>query len=201
MADALRKEVLADRIWPTEGQSLRVKQILLVVAGIAALTLAAKIKIPIWPSPVPITLTTFAVLTIGVAYGPKLGLAAIAGYLLLGAFGWHVFAGSSAEANGLAYMMGGTGGYLLGYLLAALLLGFWARRGFDRSVGGIAAGMLIGTLLIYIPGLLWLGHLYGWDQPIIAWGLTPFLIGDALKLALAALLVPALWRWIGEARA
>ena len=96
--------------------------------------------------------------------------------------------------------MGGTGGYLVGYVLATLALGMAARAGWDRSVGKMALAMLIGNALIYIPGLIWLGQLYGWDQPILAWGLTPFLIGDALKLALAAVLVPGLWKLIGNAR-
>jgi biotin transport system substrate-specific component len=122
-------------------------------------------------------------------------------YLALGATGVDVFAGSGAEASGLAYMMGGTGGYLVGYALAAAALGWAARRGWDRSHGRMALAMLIGNAIIYVPGLLWLGQLYGWDQPILAWGLWPFLIGDALKLALAALLFPLAWRAVGAARA
>ncbi len=200
MATSAPREVLTETFWTAEGAALQVKRAILIALGIAALALAAKVQVPIWPSPVPITLGTFAVLTVGTAYGPRLGLATILGYMILGAFGWDVFAGSSAEKNGLTYMMGGTGGYLVGYVLATLALGYAARRGWDRSVGGMALAMLAGTALIYVPGLLWLGLLYGWDQPILAWGLTPFLIGDALKLALAALLVPALWRLVGAAR-
>jgi biotin transport system substrate-specific component len=120
--------------------------------------------------------------------------------MLVGAAGYDVFAGSSAELAGIDYMVGGTGGYLLGYVLATLALGWAARAGWDRSVIRMAAAMLIGTALIYAPGLLWLGQLYGWDQPILAWGLTPFLIGDAMKLALAALLLPAAWKLVGRAR-
>jgi biotin transport system substrate-specific component len=97
-------------------------------------------------------------------------------------------------------MMGGTGGYLVGYVLATLALGALAQRGWDRSVVWMALAMLIGTVLIYVPGLAWLGQLYGWDKPILAWGLTPFLIGDALKLALAALVLPAVWKLVGRAR-
>ena len=200
MATMTARRVLSETIWPARGTRLWVKRALLVIAGIAALALAAKIAIPAWPSPVPITLGTFAVLTIGAAYGPRLGLATIAGYLVLGAMGWDVFAGSSAETNGITYMIGGTGGYLLGYLLATLALGYAARRGLDRSVAGMALALLAGNALIYVPGLLWLGYLYGWSEPILAWGLTPFLIGDAVKLGLAALLVPALWKLVGNAR-
>ena len=198
MTTLANKSVLAEVFGAQEGTALRVKQAALVVAGILALAIAAKIKVPMWP--VPITMGTFAVLTIGAAYGPRLGLATILGYMIAGAVGFDVFAGSSAEKFGLEYMMGGTGGYLVGYVLATFALGALARRGWDKSVGLMAASMLIGTVLIYIPGLLWLGALYGWDQPILAWGLTPFLVGDALKLVLAALLVPAIWKAIGAAR-
>ena len=191
--------VLVEAFGPTEGTSLRIKQAVLVVAGIIALAVFAKIKVPMWP--VPITMGTFAVLTIGAAYGPRLGLTTILGYMIVGALGFDVFASSSAEKFGLEYMMGGTGGYLVGYVLATLALGYFARQGWDRSVLWMAVAMLIGNVLIYVPGLLWLGQLYGWDQPILQWGLTPFLIGDALKLALAALLVPAVWKLVGNARA
>ncbi len=191
--------VLVEAFGPTEGTSLRIKQAVLVVAGIIALAVFAKIKVPMWP--VPITMGTFAVLTIGAAYGPRLGLTTILGYMIVGALGFDVFASSSAEKFGLEYMMGGTGGYLVGYVLATLALGYFARQGWDRSVFWMAVAMLIGNVLIYVPGLLWLGQLYGWDQPILQWGLTPFLIGDALKLALAALLVPAVWKLVGNARA
>ena len=198
MALALNDKVLTEAFGPSEGTALRVKQALMVVLGIVALSILAKVKIPMWP--VPITMGTFAVLTIGATYGPRLGLATILGYMIIGALGFDVFASSSAEAYGLTYMMGGTGGYLVGYVLATLALGWAARAGWDRSVLMMAFAMLLGNVLIYVPGVAWLGVLYGWDQPILQWGLTPFLIGDALKLALAALLVPAIWKMVGDAR-
>ena len=187
---------LAEAIFPQTGLALRVKQLVLVVAGITALALAAKIKIPMFP--VPMTMGTFAVLSIGAAYGARLGLATILGYMLIGALGFDVFAGSSAEISGVTYMMGGTGGYLVGYVLAVLALGALARKGWDR--GKMALAMLLGNVLIYLPGLIWLTVLYGVDAPILAWGLTPFLLGDVVKLALAALLLPALWTLVGRAR-
>ena len=190
--------VLTEAFWAADGTALKLKQAVLVIVGILALAIFAKIKIPMWP--VPITMGTFAVLTIGAAYGPRLGLTTILGYLIIGALGFDVFAGSSAEKFGLTYMMGGTGGYLIGYVLATIALGALARRGWDQDVLTMAAAMLVGNILIYVPGLIWLGMLYGWDQPILQWGLTPFLIGDGLKLALAALLVPGLWRLVGNAR-
>lgn len=198
MSTTASRPVLSEVFGPSEGTRLVIKQAVLVALGIAALAIAAKTKIPMWP--VPITMGTFAVLAIGAAYGPRLGLTTILGYMIIGALGFDVFAGSSAEAYGLTYMMGGTGGYLVGYVLATLALGWAARRGWDRSMAWMAVAMLIGNALIYVPGLLWLGQLYGWDKPILAWGLTPFLIGDALKLALAALLLPAVWKLVGDAR-
>ncbi|WP_299752882.1 biotin transporter BioY [uncultured Boseongicola sp.] len=198
MSTLTARPVLADLFGSNEGSALRVKQIVLVLAGIAVIAISAKIRIPMWP--VPMSMGTFAVLTIGAAYGPRLGLATVLGYLAIGALGFNVFAGSSAEQYGLAYMMGGTGGYLVGYALAALALGAFARAGWDRSIGKLAAALFAGNAIIYIPGLLWLGVLYGWDKPILAWGLTPFLAGDALKLVLAVMLIPAVWKLVGDAR-
>ncbi|MCB5197917.1 biotin transporter BioY [Loktanella sp. TSTF-M6] len=198
MALTLTDKVLGESFGATEGTALRVKQVALVIAGIAFLAIAAKIKVPMWP--VPITMGTFAVLTLGAAYGPRLGLVTIMGYMILGALGLDVFAGTGADASGLTYMLGGTGGYLVGYVLATVMLGFAARAGYDRSVKGMVAALIAGNVAIYVPGLLWLGVLYGWDQPIVAWGLTPFLVGDLVKLVLAALLVPSLWKLVANAR-
>ncbi len=203
--------VLSDHIWRTEGTALWVKRAVLVAAGVAALAVAAKISIPVPPSPVPVTLGTFAVLSIGAAYGARLGLVTILAYMLVGALGFDVFAGYNAEKP-LAYMMGTTGGYLVGYVLATLALGLAARNGWDRSVGGMTLAMLIGNALIYAAGLVWLyvlvaGGLFNAEtfaSPLaqtLAWGLTPYLIGDAMKLALAAVLFPVLWKLVGSARA
>ena len=196
----MNRPVLTEAFGASEGTALRIKQVVLVVLGIMALAIAAKIKVMVPPSPVPVTLGTFAVLGMGAAYGPRLGLVTIIGYMIIGALGFDVFAGSSAEKFGLEYMMGGTGGYLVGYVLAVLALGVLARAGWDRSVAKMAGAMVIGNALIYVPGLIWLGMLYGWDKPILEWGLTPFLIGDAMKLALAALILPAAWKLVGRAR-
>lgn len=198
MTLAATDRVLTQAFGPQNGTALRLKQATLVVLGIAVLAIAAKIKVPMWP--VPITMGTLAVLSIGAAYGARLGLVTILGYMLVGALGFDVFASSSADAAGLTYMMGGTGGYLVGYVLATVALGALAQRGWDRSFAWMALALLIGNALIYLPGLAWLGQLYGWDKPILAWGLTPFLLGDAIKLALAAMALPALWKLVGKAR-
>ena len=198
MNSAMNNKVLSDLFGATEGSMRLAKQAALVVLGIAVLAVAAKIKVPMWP--VPITMGTFAVLSIGAAYGARLGLVTIFGYMLIGALGFDVFAGSTAEKFGLEYMMGGTGGYLVGYVLATVLLGYLARLGWDRSAPKMALAMVLGNALIYIPGLIWLGMLFGWDKPILAWGLTPFLVGDVVKLVLAAALFPAIWKFVGRAR-
>lgn len=198
MALTMNKKVLTEAFGASEGALVWLKQILLVVAGVMALAIAAKVKIPM--TPVPITLGTLAVLTIGSAYGPRLGLATILGYLIIGALGFDVFATSSASNSGLDYMLGGTGGYLVGYVVATLALGKLARMGWDRTAPKMACAMLLGNLLIYIPGLIWLGALYGWDQPILQWGLTPFIFGDLVKLAVAAMLLPLAWKVIGKTR-
>jgi biotin transport system substrate-specific component len=200
MQPSISHSNLVDMVRPHGGVALRAKQAALVVAGVGLLAASAKIQVPLWPSPVPITMGTFAVLTIGAAYGARLGLVTMLTYLIIGALGYDVFAGSSAEQAGLTYMMGGTGGYLVGYLLATVVLGQLAARGWDRSVLWMALGLLIANALIYVPGLLWLGQLYGWDKPILTWGLTPFLVGDALKLALVAVLMPLIWKCVGSAR-
>jgi biotin transport system substrate-specific component len=203
MAIETSRQVLSDTL-PNEGAGRRVKQAFLVIAGIAALILASRVlKVYLPGNPVPMNFATFAVLTIGAAYGARLGMVTILSWLALGVAGFSVFASSDA-ANpakiGWAYMTGGTGGYLLGYALAAGVLGLLARRGWDRSVPLMAAAMLIGNVVLYLPGLLWLrGFAEGWGQTL-SWGLYPFVLGDLLKLALAALVFPAIWKAIGSAR-
>lgn len=212
MATLTARPVLSEVFWQEPGAQLWIKRAFLVALGITLMTLAAQIKVAVPPSPVAVNLGTFAVLTIGAAYGPRLGLATILGYMLIGALGFDVFQSSTAELNGIAYMTGSTGGYLAGYVLAIGAMGLLARRGWDRSILLMALAMLIGNALLYLPGLAWLsiwientGRLdvatYGslWDQTM-TWGITPFLIGDAMKLALAALLLPALWKLVGSAR-
>ncbi|MEL7346050.1 MAG: biotin transporter BioY, partial [Pseudomonadota bacterium] len=117
MATLTRNSVLADMIGPSEGAGLRMKQAILVVVGIAAMTIAAQIKVAVPPSPVAVNLGTLAVLTIGAAYGARLGLVTIMAYMLIGALGFDVFQSSTATLNGWAYMSGSTGGYLVGYVL------------------------------------------------------------------------------------
>ncbi len=191
-----KRAVLADEILAHASSNVMLHRLALVVAGVLVLTLGAKMVVPMWP--VPMTMGTFAVLTLGAVYGPGLGLATIGVYLLCGALGLDVFAGSSGNSSGLAYMAGPTGGYLVGYVLAVLTLGVAARAGWDRSPLRMVLALLVGNLVIYLPGVLWLGVLLGWDKPLLEWGLLPFLLGDALKLGLAACAVPLAWRVCGN---
>lgn len=207
--DAGGRAVLAERL--AGGGARALKQALLVAAGVAALILSAKLRVALPFTPVPVTGQTLVVLAVAAGYGPRLGLLTILAYLAVGAAGFDVFTGSSAASSGLAYMAGATGGYLAGFAAAALVMGALARRGWDRSVPAMAAAMVIGNLVIYALGLAWLhalvaGGLFDpsrFASPLaqtLAWGLLPFLAGDALKVALGALLLPALWRLVGEAR-
>lgn len=187
---------LAQSLWPSADDTMPVRRWLrlglLALAGSILLTISAKIQVPFYP--VPMTMQTFVVLSLGMAYGWRLGAATVLFYLAQGAMGLPVFVGTPEKGIGLAYMAGSTGGYLLGFVAAAALVGWLAERGWDRNIGTTALAMLLGNIVIYLPGLLWLGTLFGWDKPILAWGLTPFVLGDLTKLALAAVLMPMAWR-------
>ncbi len=188
MATMARKQVLVEAF----GSDAALRKLLLVAGGILALALAAKLRVPMWP--VPMTLQTLAVLLIGTTYGARLGLATLLGYILLGAAGVAVFAGDSA---GLAYIAGPTGGYLVGFAAAAGLMGLMARRGLDRTALGMAAMMLAGSAVIYAFGLGWMSVLFAADKGfawVVQMGMVNFLAGDLVKLAIAALLVPGMWK-------
>ncbi|MDH3692034.1 MAG: biotin transporter BioY [Gammaproteobacteria bacterium] len=189
---------LIGTLWPTQSSTKILRLAILALVGTALLTVSAKIQIPFYP--VPITMQTFVVLVIGMAYGWRLGTATILLYLAEGALGLPVFAGTPEKGIGLAYMMGSTGGYLIGFVLAAAVCGWLAELGWDRRVTTTALAMLIGNALIYVPGLLWLGSLFGWDKPILEWGFTPFILGDVLKLVLAAAVLPLVWKMIRRSK-
>jgi len=186
---------LASTLWqnPT---SPYVRVAMLAIAGSVLLAISAKIQVPFYP--VPITMQTFVVLSIGMLFGWRLGGATIMLYLAEGFAGLPVFAGTPEKGIGVAYMMGTTGGYLIGYLLSAIMVGFLAERGWDREIWKTVAAMILGNIVIYTVGLLWLGILLGWDKPILEWGLYPFVLGDLLKVGLAAAIFPAVWRWLSD---
>ena len=199
---AIKHGVLASYIWPslqTGSQLLQVLRLLiLAVAGSLCIWASAKIQIPMWP--VPVTAQTLVVLSIGVIYGWRLGSATIALYLIEGALGLPVFAGTPEKGIGLAYMVGPTGGYLLGFLVAALACGWLAEKGWDKGPLTTIAAMLIGNAIIYAFGIAWLGSVIGWDKPVLEFGLYPFLVGDVIKIMLATAAFPALWRLVKRIR-
>jgi biotin transport system substrate-specific component len=172
-------------------------QLVLAVAGVAALTLSAKFQIPWWP--VPMTMQTYVVLVIGMAYGTRLAVGTIVAYLAAGALGLPVFAGTPEKGNGLAYMMGPTGGYLLGFAIAAWVCGTLAARGWDRHLLGSLAAMTVGHVLILAIGVAWLSVLMGWHSAV-SLGLMPFIAATVLKTLLATVTLPAAWGWVARVR-
>jgi len=155
--------------------------------GVVILTLASKVQVPFWP--VPMTLQTLAVLMIGATAGMRLGGATVLAWLGLGALGAPVF----ATGAGLAYMAGPTGGYLAGFLLAALVVGYLADRGHGRTVVSALAMLLVGLVAIYALGLGWLSLLIGAPKAMAA-GLVPFIPAEILKLALGTAILTAAWK-------
>ena len=174
----------------------RVRDIALVVAGALFIYLTARIAIPVPGSPVPITGQTFGVLLVGGALGFRRGLIGVSLYVLLGVVGLPFFAEGK---GGTAIILGATGGYLIGFIVAGAVVGRLAELAWDRRLGGALGMMLIGSTLIYAIGLPWLMVVTGFSlNDTIAKGLTPFLVGDALKLILAAILFPAAWWVVGR---
>lgn len=165
-----------------------------VVGGTLLIALSARISIPI--GPVPFTMQTFAVLLVGMLLGSRLGSLTVLAYLAEGLAGLPVFAPSTAP--GPAAFLGPTGGYLVGFVAAAAVVGLLAERGWDRGRLTTVLAMVVGNLVIYTFGVGWLSTLIGF-QPALANGVYPFLIGDAIKIALAVAVLPTGWallqRW------
>lgn len=167
---------------------------LLVVGGSLLVAALAQVSIPLPFTPVPVTGQTFAVLLVGAALGARRGAASLALYVAQGVLGLPVFAGG---ASGLARLAGPTGGYLVGFVAAAYVVGFLAERGLDRRLFTALAAFLAGEIVIYIVGVSWLAYFVGWGKALLA-GLWPFLPGDALKAVLAALALPSAWTLIRD---
>ncbi|MCX4236643.1 MULTISPECIES: biotin transporter BioY [Streptomyces] len=185
VAQTTPRQVLADLL-----PASRVRDIALVAGGAALTGLAAQIAVPVPGSPVPVTGQTFAALLVGTALGAGRGLASLALYALLGLAGLPWFAEGSSGATA-------SFGYILGMLLAATVVGALARRGADRSVVRMAGAMLLGEAVIYAIGVPYLAVVADLTPAqAVAAGLTPFLIGDALKAALAMGVLPAAWKLV-----
>ena len=159
------------------------KYILLVFLGSILLTISSKVKIPFYP--VPMTMQTFVVLFLGMSFGYKIGLATVSLYLIEGLLGLPVFSNSPEKGVGIVYFTGPTMGYLIGFLFATSLAGYFNFKG---NILINFFKLLVSVSIIYIIGILWLGSLIGWDKPIIQLGVTPFLLAELFKVSILALL-------------
>jgi biotin transport system substrate-specific component len=180
----------------SERMHSRARDVALVIVGILLIALGAKVAIPIPGTPVPITGQTFGVLVAGGALGFRRGIAAAGIYVLLGIVGLPFFA---LDKTGVEVLWGTDGGYLIGFIVAAAVVGRLAELGWDRTIVGAVGAMLIANAAIYLIGVPWLasvtGHDLGWA---VQYGLLPFVLGDAIKLALAAALFPVAWWVVGR---
>ena len=167
-----------------KSQNLKVlKYILVIFFGSILLVISSKIKIPFYP--VPMTMQTFVVLFLGMSFGYKVGLATVSLYLFEGIIGLPVFSNSPEKGVGLVYFTGPTMGYLIGFLFATFLAGYF---NFKKNILINFVKLLVSVSVIYIFGIFWLGNLIGWDKPIIQLGVTPFLFAELFKISILALL-------------
>ena len=159
------------------------KTFVVVFLGTVALTISAKLKIPFYP--VPMTMQTFVVIFLGMAFGYKVGLATVGVYLFEGIIGIPVFSNSPEKGVGLVYFTGPTMGYLIGFLFAAFFAGYLNLK---NNIFIIFSKLIFSVSIIYLFGVLWLGTLIGWDKPILELGVTPFLLAELFKICLLTIL-------------
>ena len=169
-----------------------------IVAGSVLVALAAQLRVDLPFSPVPVTGQTFAVLLVGAALGARLGAATLAAYVAEGTLGLPVFAGgtsawSPSSVPGVPVAFGPTAGYLVGFVAAAAVVGALAERGFDRRVLTTIVAMALADLVIFVFGVAWLARFVG-PERALPLGMLPFVAGDAVKIALAAVALPVAWR-------
>lgn len=190
MAIATTMRPLVSLALPEKGAARLATQLLLAIAGTLLLTLSAKTKVVL--GPVDISLQTLAVFLIAAAFGLRLGVATLLLYMAEGAMGFPVFQGTPEKGIGVAYMLGSTGGYLAGFVVMAAIVGWAADRGWDRRPVKLFNAILVSEIIMMAMGFAWLALLIG---PEKSWqfGVVPFIIGDLIKVALAASLVPAVW--------
>ena len=190
MNNSLAMRPLASLALPQSGPARLAMQAALVIGGTLLLTLSAKTKVVL--GPVDLSMQTLAVLLIASTFGLRLGLATVLLYMAQGAAGLPVFQSSPEKGIGLAYMMGTTGGFLLGFVAMTAIVGWAADRGWDRNPFKLGGAMLAGEVAMMTLGFAWLAALIGADK---AWqfGVAPFIVADLIKVALAASIVPAVW--------
>ena len=190
----MNANLLASRIWPATQSASLTRNLVLAVLGSLFVAAAAQISVPMIP--VPMTLQTLAVLAVGGAYGARLGAATLALYALEGAVGMPVFANFS---GGYQVLLGPTGGYIIGFILAAALVGYLVEKGWGNNVVKLCGVTLLGAAVLYVPGLLWLAQFTGFSGVLQA-GMIPFIPGDIVKAVLAALAFPAAFSLLGPTR-
>ena len=175
---------------PEKGAARLATQLLLAIVGTLLLTLSAKTRVLL--GPVDISMQTLAVFLISAAFGMRLGVATLLLYMAEGAMGLPVFQGTPEKGIGIAYMLGSTGGYLAGFVVMAAIVGWAADRGWDRHPVKLFNAMLVAEIVMMAMGFAWLALLIG---PEKSWqfGVVPFIVGDLIKVGLAASLVPAVW--------
>lgn len=190
MASAITARPLISAALPNDRTARLITQILLVFGGTLLLTLSAKTKVVL--GPVDMSLQTLAIFLIAATFGMRLGVATLLIYLAEGAMGWPVFQGTPEKGVGIAYMMGSTGGYLAGFVVAAAIVGWAADRGWDRSVFKFLGALLIAEFAIMLLGFAWLATLIGAEK---SWqfGVLPFILPDLIKVGIAAAFMPAIW--------
>lgn len=190
MAIAVTQRPLVSLAFPEDRYARLAVQAMLAIAGSLLLALSAKTKVVL--GPVDMSLQTLAVLAIGASFGLRLGVATLLLYLAEGAMGFPVFQSTPEKGVGLAYMMGPTGGYLIGFVAMAAIVGWAADRGWDRSPFKLFAAALVAEVVMMAMGFSWLAGLIGSEK---AWqfGVLPFIVPDLVKVALAAAIVPAVW--------
>lgn len=191
----LANATIADAFRPGEKRYAYLYNIALIVGGSLVIAWCAQIRILLPFSPVPITGQTFAVLMIGALFGARRGAVAVIAYLIEGGLGLPVF----AVGGGFSVLLGPTGGYLIGFVVAAWVVGLLAEKGWDRRAWSTVAAMVLGNMAIYAFGLLWLCCLMGAGRRALAVGLYPFIAGDIVKIMLAAVVLPAGWKLLGYA--
>ena len=205
MPSITSSRALATAVWP-RGVNRAAQAVVLVLVGTAILAISAKIKVPFWP--VPMTLQTLAVLLIGAAYGSRLAVATVVAYIAEGMLGLPVFTNTPPAVAGPLYMLGPTAGFIMSWVLVAAIVGFATDRGWDRAPLRLGAAMLVAVVVQFALGFAWLAWLAQLPNgaagigmaKAFAGGVAPFLLGDALKVVLAALVIPASWSLVDRRR-
>lgn len=198
MAHAIASKPLLSLALPQSGTTRLAAQVVAAICGTLLLALSAKTKIVL--GPVDMSMQTLAILVIASSFGLRLGVATLVLYIAEGALGLPVFQGTPEKGIGLAYMVGPTGGYLLGFVAMAAIAGWAADRGWDRDPAKMLGAMLTGEVAMLALGFSWLAVLIGAEK---AWqfGVVPFVAADLVKVALAAAILPAAWSLLGALRA